>query len=76
MKLIVSEGEKYPHWFLRTREDTAIFNPESAPWYQDELDRFDAIAVEVPDDLARKWLAARDAWAAVEEEIGTWQETQ
>ena len=61
MKLSLGH-EKYPHWFISTRAETAEnFGEEyTAKYFR---------GVEVPDHVARRWLHARREWAAVEEEI-------
>lgn len=72
MKLTLSEGERYPAWFIRTRDECAFGNPPS----EADLEDFDRCAVEVPDELAARWIAARDAWDAAEEEISAWHEAR
>ena len=68
MKLSLNEGEKYPHLFIRTRAETVeIYGEDYAQTYFDP-------GFEVPDELAQKWIAAREAWIETEEEIDAFME--
>lgn len=64
MKLDLSEGEKYPHWFIKTRAETVEMYGED---YTKEY--FDGNVAEVPEGTAQRWLIARDSWFQVEDEI-------
>jgi len=69
MKLILDMGEAYPAFFVGTQEDFVHDDPD---YRASELEQFSEDAVEIPDDVAQRWLTARDAWDAAEKEIGDW----
>lgn len=71
MKLALSEGEKYPHWFISTRAEVVKRSGEE---YAEEY--FDDNVTEVPEGTAQRWLIARDSWAQAEDEIEAFLKTR
>jgi hypothetical protein len=63
VRLGLSEGEKYPHWFIRTREEAVECYGEG--WAREFFDP----GFDVPDELAERWLTASALWSEAEEEI-------
>lgn len=61
VKVLIDWDEKFPELFLRYADDEGI-----SPYDRNQVQRY---GTEVPDELARKWRDARDAWRAVDLEV-------
>lgn len=60
MKVLVDWVDTYPDLSLTFEGD------EKTPGEKDQLARY---GIEVPDELAQRWRATRDAWRKLDEEV-------
>jgi len=63
--LIETDVELYPQTVLLFGDDEIVFPAVPRGWEK-------KAGVEVPDDVAARWKAARDAWRRAQEEAASW----
>jgi hypothetical protein len=63
--VIETNVELYPQTVLLFGDDEIAFPAVPRNWEK-------KAGTEVPDDVAARWKAARDAWHRVQEEAATW----
>jgi hypothetical protein len=63
--LIETDVERYPDTVLLFGDDEIIFPAVPADWEREA-------GTEVPDDVAERWKAARDAWSRAQAEAAAW----
>lgn len=66
--LIDTDVELYPETILLFGDDEIVFPSVPRDWER-------RAGIEVPDDVAARWKAARDEWKRVQEEAARFQET-
>jgi hypothetical protein len=63
--LIETDAELYPQTVLLFGDSEIVFPDVPRNWEK-------RAGVEVPDDVAARWKAARDEWRRVQEEAEAW----